>query len=286
MGKAPRLAPMNRLRALWDFDDLDGSERRFKAQLEAETAADDRAEGLTQLARVAGLRGRFDEGNRLVDEAEALGPASAAARARIRLERGRLRRSAGDPVTALPLFESAYEIARAGGEHFLAADAAHMAALVDPEGMRRWTERGIELAEREPDASYWLGPLLNNLGWDRFGAGDFDGALDAFERALEARDRDPEREYEREIARYAVGKTLRMLGRATEAAALLEQAVSWTERTGRPDGWFHEELAEDYAALGRLDGARAQATLAIPLLEETDPSFAGRAERLRSLAGV
>lgn len=277
---------MDRFRALWDFDDLDGSERRFRAELEAATSADDRAEVLTQLARTAGLRGRFEDGDRLVDEAEALGPVSAAARARIRLERGRLRRSAGDAAAAFPLFESAYEIARAEGEHFLAVDAAHMAALVDPEGMRTWTERGIELAEREPDASYWVGPLLNNLGWDRFGAGDLSGALEAFEAALAARERDPTQEYEREIARYAVGKTLRMLGRAGEAAPLLEQAVSWTARAGQADGWFHEELAEDYAALGRLDDAREHARLAIPLLEEADPSFAGRADRLRTLAGV
>jgi tetratricopeptide (TPR) repeat protein len=277
---------VDRLRALWDFADPDASEQRFRALLESDASADDRAEILTQLARVAGLRGHFGAGDLLVDEAEALRPASAAARSRIRLERGRLRRSGGDPAAAFPLFESAYEIARTGGEHFLAADAAHMAALVDPEGMRTWTERGIELAEREPDASYWLGPLLNNLGWDCLGAGDFAGALDAFERALQARERDPEREYEREIARYAVGKALRMLGRADEAAALLEQAIGWTVRTGRPDGWFHEELAEAYAALGRADDARDHARLAIPLLEESDPSFRARADRLRELAGV
>jgi hypothetical protein len=56
-----------------------------------------------------------------------------------------------------------------------------------------------------------------------------------------------------------------------------------------PDGWFHEELAEDYAALSRDGDARAHARLAIPLLEAADPSFAGdeaRTARLRELAGV
>jgi tetratricopeptide (TPR) repeat protein len=277
---------VDRLRALWDFADPDASEQRFRALLESDASADDRAEILTQLARVAGLRGHFGAGDLLVDEAEALRPASAAARSRIRLERGRLRRSGGDPAAAFPLFESAYEIARTGGEHFLAADAAHMAALVDPEGMRTWTERGIELAEREPDASYWLGPLLNNLGWELHEAGEHERALDAFQRALHAREQDPENKAAIEIARYAVAKALRALGRPAEAAALLEQAVAWAEGEGNPDGWFHEELAESYAELGRPTDAAAQARRALAILPGGDPSFepnGERAARLRRL---
>jgi hypothetical protein len=57
----------------------------------------------------------------------------------------------------------------------------------------------------------------------------------------------------------------------------------------RPDGWFHEELAEEYAALGRDEVAREQARLALPLLEEVDPTFAEDGERparLRRLAGA
>ena len=87
-----------------------------------------------------------------------------------------------------------------------------------------------------------------------------------------------------EIARYAVGKTLRALGRPQEAVTLLERAVAWDES----DGWFHEELAEDYAALGRDAEAREQARLALPLLLGADPTFAKdeeRATRLRRLAG-
>lgn len=135
---------------------------------------------------------------------------------------------------------------------------------------------------------YWLGPLLNNLGWELFEAGEYSEALDAFERALEARDRDPGNPSAIEIARYAVGKTLRALERAAEAVPLLEQAVAWAESNGSPDGWFHEELAEEYAAVGRASDAREQATLALPLLLETDPSFEkdeAREARLRRLAG-
>jgi tetratricopeptide (TPR) repeat protein len=277
----------DRLREHWDFDDLDATERRFRAALAAEKG-EGKAEILTQLARVEGLRGNFAEGERLVGEAEALAGSSVAARARVLLERGRLRRSDGEHEAALPLFEEAFAVARDAGEDWLAADAAHMAALAAPdrEGMIAWTQRGIELASHSPEAAYWLGPLLNNLGWTHYEAGDLEAALDAFERALAAREREPERRTEIEIARYAVGKALRALGRPAEAAALLEQAVAWAQGAGEPDGWFHEELAEDYAALGRDDEARQQARLAVPLLLEADPSFAnddarrGRLERI------
>jgi tetratricopeptide (TPR) repeat protein len=281
----------DRLRPLWDFDDLDATEQRFQALLQQDEAA--QAEILTQLARVEGLRGRFEEGEQLLRRAEAVGGAGTAADARIQLERGRLRRSGGDEEGARPLFDSAFEIARRAGEQFIAVDAAHMAALVAPDhaGMLFWTHRGIEIAREsdDPEVGYWLGPLMNNLGWAHFEAGECEAALEAFQRALEARERTPERRAEIEIARYAVGKALRALGRPAEAAQALEQAVSWAESEGKPDGWFHEELAEDYAALGRVGEAREQAKLALSLLLEADESFerdAERAERLRRLARV
>ncbi len=276
----------DRLRPLWDFSDLDGSEARLEEQLALEPDDGGRSEVLTQLARVQGLRGELDASEALLVEAETLAGSSPVARARIDLERGRTRRSGGDPEAALPLFESAYALALAAGQDFIAADAAHMAALAAPDGLEAWTRRGIELAEESEEASYWLGPLLNNLGWERLEAGDAAGALDAFQQALAARERVPEQRQEIEIARYAVGRALRTAGRPDEAAAQLEEAVAWAEDGGSPDGWFHEELAEDYAALGRVDDARVQARLAIPLLERDDPSFDGdRAERLRGLAG-
>jgi tetratricopeptide (TPR) repeat protein len=281
----------DRLRADWDFDDLDGTEQRFRQLLAAETTDRGRAEILTQLARVQGLRGDFVGGQRLLEEAEQLPLAEAgAAPVRIDLERGRLRRSSGDRQAALPIFESAFDAAIEAREAFLAADAAHMAALAapDPAGFVAWTERGVEIAESDHDARYWLGPLLNNLGWELFEAGEHEGALDAFERALEAREQEPENRSAIEIARYAAAKTLRALGRPAEAAACLEQSVAWAEGERAPDGWFHEELAEAYAALGRPDDASDHARRALALLPDTDASFettGERAVRLQQLAG-
>jgi hypothetical protein len=50
----------DRLRLLWDFDDLDASEARFLEQLAREPDDAGRAEVLTPLARIEGLRGNFD----------------------------------------------------------------------------------------------------------------------------------------------------------------------------------------------------------------------------------
>jgi tetratricopeptide (TPR) repeat protein len=265
-------------RDVWDFDDLDTSEARFRALLDAEETQAGRAGVLSQLARIEGLRGRFADGERLLAEAEEVGGADGW----VLVERGRLRRSNGDDEAALPLFEAAFDLARERGDWFLAGDAAHMAALVgDPEA---WTARGVELASGsdDPATRYWLGPLLNNIGWTRYESGNFVGALDAFEQALEVRTGDPERPHEREIARYAVGKTLRALGRVDEATVQLERAVAWATATGVEDAYFHEELAECYAAAGRLAEARTQAERALELLRED--AGEERLERLRVLA--
>jgi tetratricopeptide (TPR) repeat protein len=88
-----------------------------------------------------------------------------------------------------------------------------MVAISRPERMVEWTQRGLELAEAEPDAAYWAGPLLNNLGWHYYDAGDFESALDVFERALEVRKRDPDNEQAIVWAQEAIDETLKALGR-------------------------------------------------------------------------
>ena len=135
-------------------------------------------------------------------------------------------------------------------------------------------ERGRRVLARAPPEQPRLAPRRN---------GQLGLALDAFEGALGARERRPEDPAAIAVARFAVGKALRALGRSSEAIPLLERAVAWTQQSGAGDGWFHEELAEEYAAVGRADDAREQARRAIPLLEAADPSFAEDAERLLRL---
>jgi tetratricopeptide (TPR) repeat protein len=279
------------LRPLWDFRDLDASEARFTERLDAEQDDGLRAELLTQLARVDGLRGEFEAGELRLRDAEALAGVSARAVIRIDLERGRLRNSSGDPEAALPLFVRATEHAEEHGERFIAADAAHMAAIAAPDRETRlaWTKHGIALAESGDGGRYWVGPLLNNLGWDQYEAGEHEAALASFEQALEHRLGDPENREAIAFARYAVAKAQQALGHHGEATEQLALAIAWTEDQSAPDGWYHEALAHSAAALGREDEARRNAELALELLPDADPSFADDGERvgrLRALAGA
>ena len=207
MGRMP-----DRLRPLWDFDDLDVTDARLRAQLDAEATDEGRAEVLTQLARVRGLRDEFDACEALLQEAEPLA-GDGVARVRVDLERGRKLRSAGDGAGAAPLFECAFARACSLGEFFLAGDAAHMVAIAEPGRMEEWTRRGLELADAQPDAAYWAGPLLNNLGWHLYDAGDYERALEVFERALEARRRDPDNQQAIEWAEQAVADARQALAR-------------------------------------------------------------------------
>ena len=181
----------DRLRPLWDFDDLDATNARLGEQLDREESDSGRAEVLTQLARVCSLRDDFDGCEELLQQAESLSD-DALVRVRVELERGRKLRSGGDGAAAAPLFESAYARACEAHEFWFAGDAAHMVAISVPEKMVEWTERGLALGESEPDAAYWAGPLLNNLGWHFYEAGQYAQALEVFERALEVRKRDPD----------------------------------------------------------------------------------------------
>ena len=180
----------DRLRPLWDFEDLAGTEARLREQLEQEGSDAGRAEVVTQLARVHSLRDEFDECEALLQEAESLS-GDGLVGVRVALERGRKLRSSGDGAAAVPLFESAFAGASELGEFWFAGDAAHMAAISVPEKMAEWTDRGLVLAASQPDAAYWAGPLLNNLGWHYFEAGDYPQALEVFERALAVRRLDP-----------------------------------------------------------------------------------------------
>jgi tetratricopeptide (TPR) repeat protein len=199
------------LRELWDFNDLVATETRLRDALDSAVSDPDRAEILTQLARVEGLRDRFDAGLALNDRAEQLAGSAPRPSIRVKLERGRLHRSSGLPEKAAPLFVSAFEQAVEHGELALAADAAHMAALVDD--METWTQRGLEIANgsTDPGVTRWAGPLYNNLGWDRYDHGDFEGALQAFEAALREYQKPPDRPAEVQIAREAVEEARRAL---------------------------------------------------------------------------
>ena len=259
----------------------------MRAQLDDETTDAGRAEVLSQLARIEGLRGAFDAADRLLDAAVPLAGDDAVAGARLALERGRTRRSSGDPDAARPLFDAAFATAIDAGHTFIAVDAAHMAALVAPDrdGFVAWTERGIELAGDDEDARSWLGPLYNNIGWEYYEAGEFEEALTAFRQGLAVREEASQEGQSVEIARFAVGKTMRALGRSEEA----DRCSSGPLRG--PRGRRTRRLVPRGARPG-VRGARSRygrsgaGALALPFLERDDPDFAADGERAAQLRTI
>jgi len=226
---------------LWDFDDPEGSEQRFRA--EAELAdPEDRLVLTTQVARALGLQEKYDEGHAVLDD---LSPTEDEVAIRIALERGRLFRSAGDPDQARPLFEAAVQSASAGGFDTLQVDALHMLALVvEPPEQLALGERALAVARASTDqrARDWDASLLNNLGMTHADAGDFAAALAKFEEALAARERigDPNRT---RVARWTVAWALRNLGRHDEALEIQRALKAELDAAGLSDPHVDEELA-------------------------------------------
>ena len=75
---------------------------------------------------------------------------------------------------------------------YLMVDALHMLAIVHDTKEQRaaFTKRGLEFAEHEKAdkvVKKWLGPLLNNAGWDALEDGDFNQAIALFIRAVAER---------------------------------------------------------------------------------------------------
>ena len=286
---------MTALDDLWDFDDLAASGARFRAAIDAAEAdgdAEAAGEARTQLARTLGLLTRFEDGDQLLDLVDAAHAGRGRVRVRSLLERGRLRRSSGDAASAVLPFEEAWALARELGEDGLAVDAAHMLALVDAApGTSAWNERALDLADTSPDpgARRWRGSLWNNIGWERFEAGDLDGALAAFETALGAR-REQGGRKETRIAEWCVARCLRALGRPAEALAMQERLAAEAAAAGdTEDGYVSEETGECLLELGRADEARVPFARAAALLGE-DPWLAEhepeRIARLRELGGA
>lgn len=282
--------------SLWRYDAPAESEAAFRDLLPGAEAAGDNdylAQLLTQIARAQGLQRDFDGAHLTLDRVEAMLPSGpSVARVRYLLERGRAFRSAGDAERARALFVDAWETARSAGSDPFAVDAAHMVAIAagaDEAAALDWNERALALAESSsnPAARRWRASLLNNLGWTHHDAGRYEQALEHFERALAAREEagivGPIR-----IARWAIARTLRSLGRLDGALAIQRALSEEHAAAGTSDGYVSEELGEILLAQGQADEAQGHFARAATLLGE-DPWFAEaeaeRLARLRRLAG-
>jgi tetratricopeptide (TPR) repeat protein len=277
--------------ALWNYDDPAATEQKFR-ELLPEQSGDNRLQLLTQLARTLGLQRKFEDANHVLDGIEPhLPDAAPVVKVRYLLERGRVINSSGKPDMALPLFTQAWETARAAGEDFHAVDAAHMIAIVEPDGAQQleWNQRALALAVQTPDerAKKWPASLYNNIGWTYHDAGEYIKALEHFEQALEWR-RKQGNTSQILIAEWCVARALRSLGRVDEALARQQDLLRQHEQAGTRDGYVLEEIAECLYALNRQDEAKPYFAQAYTELSQDDWLLANesvRLERLKQLAG-
>ena len=248
------------------------------------------AEIMTQIARTHGLELHFEAADDVLDEVDAaITPAMPVAYVRSRLERGRVRNSAGDPAAAVPHFEAALQAASAAGLDNLAVDAAHMLGIATSgDESIAWNEKALAMAEAssDPVARGWAGSLYNNLGWTYHDRGDHAQALDMFARCRAVNEA-AGRTDRANIARWSMAKMYRFLGRIDEALAVHYELLNQPGYRGTAsEGYANEEIAECLLSQGEADEARGHFARAWALLH-TDPWLqrdeAPRLQRLHDL---
>jgi tetratricopeptide (TPR) repeat protein len=274
------------LDTLWNYNDAAKSEAIFKDLLS--NGMGDRAEILTQIARAQGLQGKFDEAHATLDEAEGL-IKDERVRVRYLLERGRLYNSANQRDKARPLFLETYKWAKSIHADFYEIDAAHMMAIIEPaEQQLHWHEVCLELCEKTTDkrAKKWLGSVTNNAGWTYHDLGNYDKALEVFQKALAWHEVNGKSDTIR-VARWSVARALRSLERYEEALDIQRKLLAECEANFIQDGYVYEELGECLLALGQADEAKPYFAKAHEYLSQ-DPWFvqyeSNRLERLSKLA--
>jgi tetratricopeptide (TPR) repeat protein len=287
------MASHNDFDSLWDYAKPDETEKKFHEVLTELSEEDPIAlELLTQVARAQGLQRKFDEAHKTLDSVEkelSAGPSQA--KIRYLLERGRVFNSSGNAAQACPLFEQAEEMATLLSEELYAIDAIHMLAIVaDTPQNLALNLRAIQRAESsgQEKALNWLGSLYNNTGWAYHDMGDYESALDIFQKA-EAWQRSKGRVNETRIAKWTVARTLRSMNRVEEALSHQMELKKEFESAHEEDGYVLEEIGECLLALNRPDEAQSYFAEAYKLLSR-DIWLAGgepkRLERLRQLGKV
>lgn len=279
----------------WDYDDPVATRNEFRKLLSSANQSNDRnylVTLLTQVARTYSIQGAIDTAHAELDGvAPLIEDQASSGYVFYLLERGRTWNSAGEKEKAIPLFREAFKTATQIGSDYLAVDAAHMLGIATPlDQQREWNMKALRIAENSDSerAKNWLGSLYNNIGWTWFDQGEYVRALELFERAVVFR-REQDQPRRLQIAKWAVGRTFRAMGRTGRALEIQLALAEENERLGRPpDGHVMEELGELYLDRGDDRAGdyfrRAWEQLSREAwLREHEPE---RLERLRKLADL
>lgn len=274
---------------LWDYGNPEATEKKFR---EAEPEIKKQGQGLyiellTQIARTHSLRAQFDEAHKILDTAmKMIGPEHVRPRIYYMLERGRTYNSSKVYDKAEELFEAAYGQAVKYGEDNLAIDAAHMMGIVKKgDESLQWNEDAMNMAENTADeeAKGWLGPLYNNTGWTYHDMGEYEKALDLFERNVEYHGARGNKN-ELSIAKWCVARCLRSLGKLEESLKAQYDLTELNKQLGLDDdGYNYEEIGECLLELGKGDEAKPYFAKAYELLSKERWLASNEKERLERL---
>ena len=266
--------------AYWNYSDPKSTEEKFTEILLSSDNTNElyKAELKTQLARTLGLQRKFNDGHEMLNSIDAsLIDENAQLATRYFLEKGRLYNSNNEKEKAIPEFLKATECAKLNQLDYYQVDALHMLGIASQaEDSLSWNEKAIEAAETATElrAKNWLGSLYNNTGWTYFDMKEYDKAIDLFQKCL-FWNIDKNRVGAVRIANYSMAKCYRMQGKNDKALTILEEIEA-----GEPDGYIHEELAENYLVLKDMEQAKENFQLAYDLLSEDIWLKANEGERI------
>lgn len=263
---------------LWDFNNPELSEQRFRSAL-SNASMDDILILQTQIARTYGMRSDFSQAQQILANIEPqVQSASVEAKVRYYLELGRTYSSViHSPESqttevkelARSAFMRAFELAQNGKLDSLAIDALHMMTLVDtaPEKQVEWNRKAMTLMQSssQQDAKKWEGSLHNNTGYALHLLGRYEDALLEFKLALAAHEQGGNPQTIR-IAHWMIAWTLRALGQLNEAIEIQLRLERECDEAGEPDLYVFEELELLYKALNNNEkaefyAARRKATM-------------------------
>ena len=278
---------------LWDYDNPSETENKFREILPLAENSGDTAyliELLTQIGRTQGVQMKFEDAHKTLDRAEKLlNDTFKRPKIRYLLERGRTYNSSRVYDRARDLFLEAYDLAKSCSEDYLKVDAAHMMGIVEKgDESLKWNEIAIKDAENSDSANAknWLGALYNNTGWAYHDMGQYEKALELFEKNVVWHTvRNSKTELI--IAKWCVARTLRSLNKVEEALEKqLDLKNEVSEKGYDEDGYIYEEIGECLLLLGKNDEAKPNFKMAYEILSKDSwlaENEKPRLERLKKL---
>lgn len=260
--------------SLWDFNNPELSEKRFRSALET-AVGDDALILQTQIARTYMLRKNFTAARNLLQPLEPrIQTAGAEAKIRYWLELGRTYASHQHPAEsqtpesrrfARAAFTNALSIAKEAQLDGLAIDVIHMFAFVDtaPDVQLARGQEALALIEAsdQPEAKRWEASVRNNIGEALYELGRYDEALVHFMTALSLREKGANLMAIRD-AHWQVARVLRAKGRVDEALAIQLRLEQESQAAGDPRDYIFEELELIYRAQGSSERAKHYGDLA------------------------